>query len=128
VITSLYAAAGTAILIWLSARVIVIRGRERIGIGDGGCRALQLAMGAQSNAVEYLPLGLVLLFGLEFNQAPGAVVHGLGLALIVGRVVHAVGFLGERLTLRVLGMHVTFAALAVSATGNLAWWVGAQVL
>lgn len=92
-IVLMYAGLSGLILLALSARVGVLRRRYQVGIGVGEQRALELAVRAQANFCEYVPLTLVLLFGLELAAAaPGIVVHGLGACLILGRVMH--GFFG----------------------------------
>ena len=46
---------------------------------------------AHGNAVEYLPLCLILLGGMELNGYPSPIIHGFGLALLVSRIAHAWG-------------------------------------
>ncbi|MGI9430595.1 MAG: MAPEG family protein, partial [Myxococcota bacterium] len=68
-----------------------LRGSTGISIGDGGNPDLLLAMRRHANFVEFVPLLLVMFAALELNGASAAVLHGLGVALIVARVCHAVG-------------------------------------
>ena len=49
-------------------------------------------MRGQANFVEYVPLCLLLLLVIAGFGAPLFVVHGLGLVLTVGRLLHAVAF------------------------------------
>ncbi|MCB1578371.1 MAG: MAPEG family protein, partial [Xanthomonadales bacterium] len=46
---------------------------------------------AHGNAIEYLSIGLILLLLVEMNQTQPLLVHSFGIALLVGRVMHAVG-------------------------------------
>jgi len=103
----IYASISAFLIAWLSINVIKIRRENRISIGDGGNDELKTAMAAQSNAVEYIPIALLLLFALEYNQANIIIVHLLGLSLITGRMIHAKGILSKALKVRVLGMKIT---------------------
>ncbi len=92
---------------WLSLNVIKKRHANKVNVGDGGCEELQIAMAAQSNAIEYIPIALLLLFALEYNNANILIVHLLGLSLIAGRLIHAKAMLSKNLKGRVLGMQIT---------------------
>ena len=84
----LYAALLGFILLALSARVIVYRRSHKISLGDTGDKALLKRMRAQSNFVEYAPMGLILLVLVELTGAPAIAVHVLGLMLVAGRAMH----------------------------------------
>ena len=105
--SAIYASLSAFIIIWLSINVIKNRRRYKVSIGDGGNEQLKIAMAAQSNAIEYIPIVLLLLFALEYNEGNIFLVHLLGLSLIVGRIIHAKGVLSDRLKTRVLGMQIT---------------------
>ncbi len=90
-ITGIYAALGALLIVLLSSRVIWMRISSRTGIGDGGNHDLAKCIRVHANAVEYLPLGLILLFLVEWNQTLPLLVHCFGIALIVGRILHAIG-------------------------------------
>lgn len=90
-ITGIYAALGALLVIVLTFRVIRRRLSSRTGIGDGGDHELARCIRVHANAVEYLPLALILLFLLEWNQTLPLLVHGFGIALIIGRLLHAIG-------------------------------------
>jgi uncharacterized membrane protein YecN with MAPEG domain len=91
IITPLYAALAGLILIVLSARIIVLRNKFKVGIGDGGHIELGRAVRAHGNFIEYVPLALLLILLCELTGAAAGTVHGLGAALIVGRLAHAWG-------------------------------------
>ena len=76
-------------------------------------------MAAQSNALEYIPIALILLFALEYNNAPLLIVHAFGLLLLTGRVIHANAILTDNLRKRVLGMQITIWVLIGLAITNL---------
>lgn len=101
-----------------SVRVIGLRRKHRVSLGDGGHDDLNRAIRVFGNFAEYVPLGLVLLAGLEFVQAPVWYMHIAGAALLMGRIFHAIGLLGEgSLNARTVGMMLTFLSLALSAVG-----------
>ena len=60
-ITAVYAAISALLVVALSFRVIRLRLSTRTGIGDGGHQDLARCIRAHANAVEYLPLALLLL-------------------------------------------------------------------
>jgi uncharacterized membrane protein YecN with MAPEG domain len=90
-ITLLYAGLCTLLVLTLAGRVMARRLSHKIGIGDGGDHELMKRVRAHANAVEYLPLALLLLGGMELNGYPNAVIHGFGATLLVSRMLHAWG-------------------------------------
>lgn len=90
-ITALYASLAALVLLALAYRVVHIRRSARIGLGDGGNEAMGRAVRAHGNATEYLPTALLLLLLLELNAATDALLHLLGLLLLVSRILHAWG-------------------------------------
>ncbi len=106
-ISVIYAIISAILIIYLSFNVINTRRKHLISVGDGNNEELQTAQGAQSNAIEYLPITLLLLFYLEFNGASNWMIHLAGIALIIGRIIHAYGLLNKSMRKRVLGMQIT---------------------
>jgi len=117
--TALYASLSALLIVRLSLSVIKLRRKNRVSVGDGGNEALQLAIRAHSNAVEYIPIALMLLFMLELNGAPKLLVHILGITLLIGRVLHATGLPAKDLRRRVLGMQITIYLLIGLAIANI---------
>ena len=66
-ITLLYAALCTLLILVLAGRVIAARWQHKVGLGDGGNTELNRRVRAHANAVEYVPLALILLGGMELN-------------------------------------------------------------
>ncbi len=122
-ISSLYAALLALWIVWLSLRVIKLRQTKKISLGDGGETELQIAIRAQGNAAEYIPISLILLVLLELNQAHIALVHVGGIAILAGRLLHARGLLTESSPYRVLGMQVTIFTLIGLASANLVYLI-----
>lgn len=117
-ITSLYAALLGLLLIALSMNVIRHRGANRVSLGDGGNKALLVAIRVQANFVEYVPMAVILLALCEFQGASPLFLHLSGALLFVARVMHAIGLGGSGIQMRMRqgGVVVTFALLIVMAT------------
>ena len=90
-ITALYAGLLALLLLMLALRVIRLRWKLRVGLGDGGDRAMSRAIRIHGNATEHLPIALLLLLVAELNHANPTLLHGCGITLVVARVLHAVG-------------------------------------
>ncbi|WP_417727902.1 MAPEG family protein [Roseovarius sp.] len=120
-ITPLYAGLIGLLFVILSVQVIAARFKTNVALGDGGEKLLIRRIRVQANCAEYAPLGLILLASAELQGAPGWVMHLLGLMLLSGRVLHAVGFgrTPEIMLLRRGGMVLTFAVLIFAALANI---------
>ena len=118
-ITSLYASLSALLIVRLSLSVIKLRRKNRISVGDGGIEELQLAIRTHSNAVEYIPIALLLLLTLELNGAPKILIHLLGATLLIGRIIHAIGVPAKNLRKRILGMQITIYLLIALALLNI---------
>ncbi|WP_146908879.1 MAPEG family protein [Arenimonas daejeonensis] len=90
-ITLLYAGLCTLLVLFLAGRVIARRFSHKIGLGDGGDHEMAKRVRTHANAVEYLPLALLLLGGMELNGYPNSVIHGFGITLFISRLLHAWG-------------------------------------
>ena len=85
--------AGLNALIALALVLLVERQRlkTRTMFGTGGHPALEQAIRAHGNFVEYVPLILLLLLLLELGGLRPLWLHVLGIALTIGRILHAWG-------------------------------------
>jgi uncharacterized membrane protein YecN with MAPEG domain len=99
--------------------VIKVRRKYKISVGDGGNTELEVAMSAHSNAIESIPIALILLFALEFNSASILLVHFMGIIFMLGRIIHARNLLADNLNGRVLGMKITIYSILVLAVLNI---------
>ncbi len=117
-ITPLYAGLCGILLLALSSRVVNGRRVHKVGLGDGGSEELQRLIRVQANFVEYTPMILVLILLVELNNNSATVVHGLGIALVVSRVLHAVGLTSSAgATLpRFIGTLGTWLTLAIASS------------
>lgn len=117
-ITALYAGLLGVLLLVLSYRVSMYRRRYSVSLGDGGHKDLHAAIRVQGNFVEYVPTALILLVLVELSGRQPAIVHGLGAALFLGRVLHAQGLIanpGGKSPGRMIGILLTWAMLLVTS-------------
>ncbi len=121
IITATTASLLTFVYVFLAFKVIALRRTEKIALGDGGVQNLQAAIRAHGNFSEYVPLSLVLMALLELDHFASTALMVVALALVLGRVLHAVSVLSnpQRFKFRVLGMQLTFATLVSLALFNL---------
>jgi uncharacterized membrane protein YecN with MAPEG domain len=115
--TPIYAGVLGLLYFFLSGRVVGRRKSLQQALGDGGDKELLRRQRVHGNFAEYVPLVLILILMCELQGAPALLVHALGLALTVGRMLHAYGVsqTKEPLIFRMIGMILTFAALTISA-------------
>ena len=123
VITAIIASILTLLFVKLSFAVIALRRKHRVSLGSGGQEDLERAIRAQGNFAEYVPIGILLIACLELNRAPWWLVVIPGVALILGRLIHAQGINSPptNLAKRILGMKLTFITLIGLALFNLGW-------
>jgi uncharacterized membrane protein YecN with MAPEG domain len=134
VVTPLYAGVLALWLMLLSLRVIDRRRSARVRLGDGGNPALQRAIRGQANFCEYVPLALLLLALLEMSRFSIYVLHALGMALVIARVLHgyALSFSRDFQFGRYWGALVTFVVIIAEAlmclyqgyVGHTVWLAG----
>jgi uncharacterized protein len=131
-VTPLYAGLLALWFIVLSVRVIQLRRASRVSLGDGGNVLLQRAIRGQANFAEYVPLALILLAILEVSRFSIYLLHLVGIALVIARLLHgyAMGFRTEFRFGRLWGAAITIAVLVVEAIlclyqaylGHLVWF------
>jgi uncharacterized protein len=116
-VVPVYAALLALLFMILSVRVMAERGRVGVPIGSGGSRALERRIRVHGNFAEYVPLALLLLVFLELRGSAGWYLHLLCLALLLGRIAHAVAVSQEPdvLPLRAAGVALTLAVIIVAA-------------
>jgi uncharacterized protein len=130
-ITLFYAGLLALMLLALSMQVVILRRRHGVGVGAGERQDLGLAVRAQANFCEYVPLGLLLLLLLEASGALAPVMlHGLGVMLLFGRLLH--GFFGLNRSAgtsmgRFVGTLLTWLMIATAALFSvglaIGWWL-----
>lgn len=104
------------LILWLSMRISAGRRKLKVSVGDGGHPILTNSTRAFGNAIEYIPTALIALAVVAvFYSAP--VVHVLGGAFFLGRILHAWGMGQEKQPAigRMLGMLLTYLTFVGSA-------------
>lgn len=116
-IVTLYAGLLGLLYLPLAANVIRIRRADRISLGDGGNTLLERRIRAHGNFAEYVPIALILIALAEAGGSPPWLIHGLGIALVIGRAMHAFALssLTLRLRARVGGMVLTLNVIGIAA-------------
>jgi uncharacterized protein len=101
----------------LAVNAARMRYRARIGLGDGHNPQLLSAMRIHGNLIEQATLGLPILIAAPFVAVPAALIHGLGVMLVIGRVAHVIGLTQSpnRSVGRVLGMALSWTMLILGA-------------
>ena len=125
-ITATYASLLALLFIGLSVRTLLLRRSLRIPVGDGNNAMLLRAMRVHANFSEYVPLALIVIYLCEITTRSVVLIHVLGLCLLAGRIIHAlgVGQTRENYRYRVAGMTLTFISLGIAALILLAVKVG----
>jgi uncharacterized protein len=127
--SSIYIGLAALLLVVLSLRVIQLRYRHKVEIGDGGVTELQRAIRAHANFIEYVPIALLLILMADLVGHQKWVVHVLGILLLVGRLAHAYGFTaapGPSLG-RAVGVGFTMIVLIAGAALAIAAFFGVRV-
>ncbi len=118
---AVYLAAFGLMAVFHASKVIQLRWKFRISIGDGGVEELTRAVRVFGNFTEYVPLALILLIGCELVQAPVWFLHLTGACLVLGRCLHAIGLSKPRggRNPRIIGMMLTLVSLILGSVGVL---------
>ena len=90
-ITALYAGLLGLVFLALEVPIGMMRTRSNVSLGDGGNPDLTVAIRRHANFVEHVPLALLLLALLELNGAGRGLLHALGTALVLARLMHPFG-------------------------------------
>jgi uncharacterized protein len=131
-ITGLYAALLAIIIVWLIVPVIRNRQGLKVGLGDGGKSAMLQVIRAHGNAVEFIPIFLLLLFLFEVNggssSSNGAKIflHAMGATFVIARILHPLGMYKSAGASfgRVAGALLSIAAILVMALANILRYFG----
>ena len=120
-ITPLYAGILALIFIALSMRVVNSRRKHQVSLGDGDNHMLNRQIRVHGNSAEYAPMTLLLILMAELQGLPLFLVHMLGIALVAGRVIHALSIAGERTSFgqRKTGMLLTFFTVAAAGVAKI---------
>ncbi len=114
---------GLAILfLVLTARVIQLRVRLRVSLGDGGNKELTRAIRGQGNLVESAPLFAVMVLLAEMQGANVWLTGLVAGAFLIGRTMHGIclGFMKPTMPLRFGGMLLTLITMIAMTLVDLA--------
>jgi hypothetical protein len=126
-ITALYAGILALIAIVLSIQVGRMRLRKGIAILHGSDMELAQTIRRHANFTETVPLALILLGILELNGGGTTLLHSLGIALVIARVIHPIGLVHDNLRspLRGIGALATTLVTLIAAVVAIGQAIGA---
>lgn len=90
-VTLTIAGAAAIVNLWLALRIVTLRIKAKVLIGDGGNALLATRMRAQINFAEYTPIVLILIGLIELARGTQNWLWGVGIIYILGRVLHPFG-------------------------------------
>lgn len=120
-VTALYAAILALIIVALGINVTVHRVKLQVSLGDGNNPQMRRMIRLHGNAIEYLPLALVLMALYELNGGIHWALHVIGIALIAGRLIQTWAMWGTDIPVpgRGIGQVLTWGSIGVLALLNL---------
>jgi uncharacterized membrane protein YecN with MAPEG domain len=120
-ISAIYAAVLALIVLALGINVTVHRVKLRVPLGDGGNPEMLRMIRLHGNAIEYIPLALILMALYELNGGLHWALHVIGIALIAGRLIQSTAMWGIEMPSagHGIGQTTTWLSIAVLALLNL---------
>lgn len=120
-IAALYAGILALIIVALGINVTTHRVKLSVPLGDGGNPQMLRMIRVHANAIEYVPLAVLLMLIYEINGGWHAALHAAGIALVVGRVLQTWGMWGTEMPGfgRAAGQSLTWISIAALAVLNL---------
>lgn len=117
----LYISLNLILNLLLAYRVSAVRQKLNIMTGTGDQDPLYKSSRAHTVNAEYTPIGLIGLLGLFILTASVWVIHAAGIALTLGRLLHALGLLrsSEATAPRLWGTLLTWIGQLIAALGCL---------
>jgi uncharacterized membrane protein YecN with MAPEG domain len=111
-----YVAVNAFIMLVLSVLVVRARVKTNTLIGDAGKSEMTGPLRAHANNTEYVPMALLMMWGLTTPLGASIwLIHGIGVPLTLGRLLHAIGLSQNTGTSmpRFIGMVLTWTAYIV---------------
>lgn len=90
-ITLTVTGAAAILNLWLGLRIVTLRIKKKVMIGDGGDALLAARVRAQLNFAEYTPIVLILIGLIELARGTHGWLWAVGIIYILGRVIHPFG-------------------------------------
>lgn len=121
----LYAGILAILLVLLQINVIRNRGAASVSLGTGDSKTLERATRAHGNAIENVPLTLILMALIEVAGAPDVALHTFGIATIVARIIYAFGVTRDPDTnaMRVAGVLINMIVILGCAVYGIYYYV-----
>ena len=121
VVTALYGSILGLMIVALGINVTMHRVKLRVALGDGGNPVMLRMMRIHANAIEYLPIAVLLMLVYELNAGMRILLHVVGIALVVGRIIQTAAMWSTPVAGagRGIGQSLTWLAIAVLAIANL---------
>lgn len=92
-IAGLYIALNAILFFWLTARVILVRRRDKISLGDNDDRDLRIRIRSQGNFAETAPMAMIGLIAIAALSGSPLMLHLFGGLFFLGRLLHAHGMM-----------------------------------
>lgn len=127
VVTALYGALLALLILVLAGRVALYRAKHKVGIGGQDNPELHVLIRAHANAVENIPIALLLMLFAELNGIAAMYLHVAGIVLVLSRLAHAHGFVktrGRYSVGRFYGTTANWLLVVVLAVTNIVLWAG----
>jgi len=124
-ITALYAGLCGLLIIYLAFNVTSFR-KRKVAEGHADFSAMQVAIRAHGNAVEYIPIAMILLFLAELGGTAPMWLHVFGASFVASRVAHAHGYIksqGGASRGRFFGTATCFLVITILAVINIVSFV-----
>ena len=121
-ITGLYTGLTIILAIILGAGIGLHRGKIKVSIGDGGDPETLLRMRRHGNLVETAALTLLAMAIIEVNGASATLLHGLGIAYILTRILHPIGLKADDVTHPLRALGAGGSTLVMLIAGGMAIW------
>ena len=116
-ISSLYVPFFGLMFVVITMRVGNYRRENQLPFGEGGDKKFLALVRAQANFTESVPIAVVILVLLELAGQSASMMHGLFVALILGRTLHYLQLTGvfNAVLIRILGMLLTLGPILVAS-------------
>ena len=120
-LTACYGAILALIIVALGINVTVHRVKLKVPLGDGGNKEMLRMIRLHGNAVEYIPLAIVMMAVYEINGGSHLALHIIGVALIAGRLIQTAAMWSTEIAGpgRGTGQTLTWLSIAGLAVLNL---------
>jgi len=119
-VTALYGGLTALLTVGLAMNISRMRGKHNVLRGDGGIPELQGAIRAHGNAAEHVPLAILLLLLAELCGGSSLVLHVLGGAFLVARIIHPIGLIKQISAGQVVGAMGTYLT-QIALAGYTLW-------